>query len=1218
MPRPEKPLDPFAGPVEKFAFDLRKLREKAGSPGYRELGRISHYSASTLADAARGQRLPSLAVALAFVRACGGDEETWERRWRDIGEHDAEASPADSPYVGLKAFTEQDAGRFFGRERLVGKLLGKLEHHDTVLVIGASGSGKSSLLRAGLLARTEGELITPSTHHTLPQTEEPLVVDQFEEIFSLPHRDEFISALTAREHKTVIGLRADFYGHCARYPGLVSAIEDAQVLVGPMTTDELRKAITQPAVEVGCALETGLVARLIADATGEPGVLPHVSHALLETWQRKRGNTLTLTSYHESGGIARAIANTAEHAFTGLDEQQQVRARQVFLRLITPGEGTEDTKRRVKRTELAADDVVEHLAAARILTVDDDSVEISHEAVIRGWPRLRDWLAEARDDLRVHRRLTAAAADWEAHGRDPGSLHRGVPLEQATDWAQREPGALNAQEQAFLDASTGAGIRAHAVERRRTTNLRRVVALLAALLLVATTATVFAVRAQRQATEQQTSALAQKAIAEANVLQDHDPALASQLRLAAYRLTGAPAARDALLSTFAGPQVTLLKGHTDATSYAVFRPDGKVMATVGDDKALIFWDLTDPHHPAELSRVNAGDDATHHMTFSSDGNLLVTANWDGLIRLVDVSDPRNPIEKGRVSGHDGQVQSVVLTEDARTLVSSGKDRTIRVWRIADNRAGATLVRTIEGHTNLVHGVALTSSDTVIGSSSWDGTVKLWDLATGAPLSTVDPSNGDFAVDSVAFSPDGTTMATGADSGELRLWNIRDPRNPAVISSSTEHVFSVHTLAFSPDGRFLASGGGDKNTRLWDLRDQKNFRVAAAFTGHTDTLWSLEFSADSRYLVSTSTDTAIRMIDLDSLAVPDHSWTVWDLAYDGRGRFFATISSDGTIKLWRPDGRHPREVGAVPLDSGGEATAVAMHPERDVLFSSNSAGSALWDTTDPATPRRITDVVTGTEWIGSATFSHDGKTLAVSENTGAIQLWDVSDLASPKRLGQFSVPAVKNVVVVQQMRFTEDDRTLAIAGGLRELELWDVRNPAQPRAYPGIHTEDTERPIQRGGQAGRNVVMSVAVHGNVLAFANMDSTATLWDVSDPAQPRKLGTVPHDGPPLQRVSFSPDGTLLASGTTDDLVRVWDVRDPAHPTERAVLHGHTDRLWGVAFAPDGHTIATTGTDRTIRVWDIDVEATASQVCATTTAHLSTRQWEQYFPGVEPRPLC
>ncbi|USX54153.1 helix-turn-helix domain-containing protein [Lentzea sp. HUAS12] len=1211
MPRPEKPLDPFAGPVEQFAFDLRKLREKAGSPGYRELGKLSHYSASTLADAARGQRLPSLAVALAFVRACGGDEELWEQRWRDISERDGHLENGSSPYVGLKAFTEHDADRFFGRERLVGKLLGKLEHHDTVLVVGASGSGKSSLLRAGLLARTPGELITPATH-PLPRTEGLLVIDQFEEVFALPHRDEFIAAVTARTGKTVIGMRADFYGHCARYPALAKAVEDAQVLVGPMTTDELRKAITQPAVEVGCALETGLVARLIADATGEAGVLPHVSHALLETWQRKRGNTLTLTSYHESGGIARAIANTAEHAFTGLDEQQQVQARQVFLRLVNPGEGTEDTKRHVKRSELAADDVVEHLAGARILTVDDDSVEISHEAVIRSWPRLKDWLAEARDDLRVHRRLTAAAADWEAHDRDPGSLYRGVPLTQASDWAQREPAALNAAEKAFLDASKAAVEHKQAVEKRRTTNLRRVVSLLAVLLLVATSASVFAVRAQRQTTEQRTIALAQKAIAEANGVQARDPGLASQLRLAAYRLTGLPAARDSLLSTFAGPQVTIARGHAESVAFALFSPDGRLMASAADDKALIIWDATDRYHPVEVGRTHVGDDATHGMAFSPDSRTVATAGWDGFIRLFDVSNPRKPVEKARITGHKGQVQEVEFAPDGRTLVSAGSDGTVRVWDIS---GPATPVRTIQAHEDTVHAIALNAAGTTVASVSWDGSARLWDLATGERLSTISSVLGDVSSDGIAFSPTGL-LATGGENGGVRIWDAGDPRNPVLLSVAPGHIFSVHTMAFSPDGRFLATGGGDKTTRLWDVTEPRDVRLVSTTSGHTDTVWSVAFSADSRQMVTATTDADVRVLDVANLNPARHRETVWKLDQDPAGKFLTTVSSDGDIRLWRQEDRHVEPLSTLPkLPATEQSATVDVHPGGKLLFGSTDTAGVLWEVSDPARPRELSRAITAVEVIESATFSHDGTTLAVAEKNGVVGLWKITDPANPVKTGTFAVPEADHV---WQIEFSQDDRTLVVASGTRELQLWDVSDHASPRAHPPLRIDDNPDPIRRGGQAGRQEVMTVVIHGTVMAFANKDSSGALYDISDPAHPRELGTLPNDGGPLQRLAFSPDGTLLAAGTTDDVIRVWTVSDPRNPQLRAVLHGHTERVWGVAFAPDNRTLATTGADRTVRVWDIDVEATAARVCATTTAHLSTRHWEQYFPGVEPRPLC
>lgn len=343
MPRPERPLGLDSGPLTRFAADLRKLREAAGRPPYRALAKKAHYSSTTLSDAAGGNTFPSLAVTLAYVDACQGDLRAWETRWHAAAteiaasaprEDPAETSRQNAPYAGLSAFQPEDADRFFGRERLTGELLTKVGERRFLAVFGPSGSGKSSLLRAGLVARARASgwpvmLFTPGAHpleecavhlaaatgeapgtlltelhddpaalhlrirQTMtghpPDTDTLIVVDQFEEVFTLcQDRDErsaFIALLTAAattatsRTRVVLGVRADFYGHCVQDPRLVEAIRDAQIAVGPMTGQELREAVTRPAVLAGCTVTGPLLAAVIADATGQPGALPLVSHA---------------------------------------------------------------------------------------------------------------------------------------------------------------------------------------------------------------------------------------------------------------------------------------------------------------------------------------------------------------------------------------------------------------------------------------------------------------------------------------------------------------------------------------------------------------------------------------------------------------------------------------------------------------------------------------------------------------------------------------------------------------------------------------------------------------------------------------------------------------------------------------------------------------------------------------------------------------------------
>ncbi|MEV6682841.1 helix-turn-helix domain-containing protein [Streptomyces erythrochromogenes] len=528
MPRPERPLDLDSGPLTQFAADLRKLREAAGRPPYRALAKRAHYSSTTLSDAAGGHTLPSLAVTLAYVEACQGDRREWEARWHTAAAEIAAAAHHDepaagdhrtAPYAGLSAFQPEDADRFFGRDHLTAELLAKVRDHRFLTVFGPSGSGKSSLLRAGLVARTRtagqpvilftpgphpveecavhlaaatgqapGPLLTelrndPATLHlrvrqaalghppatsagnsngtgtgvgsstgtgTGSSTDADIliVVDQFEEVFTLcrdqDERDAFIALLitaaatpTSRT-RVVLGVRADFYGRCVQNPHLVEAMRDAQIAVGPMTSQELREAVTRPAALADCTVTGPLLAAVVADAAGRPGALPLVSHAMVETWRRRCGSRLTLDGYLAAGGIQHALAHTAEAAYAALSPPQQDHARSLFLRLTALGDGTEDTRRRITTNELDPGPdtahVLESLARRRLVTLDDGCVEITHEAVIRCWPRLRGWLTEDRDRLRLHRRLTDATADWEAQGHDPHTLYRGAASTRPSTW----------------------------------------------------------------------------------------------------------------------------------------------------------------------------------------------------------------------------------------------------------------------------------------------------------------------------------------------------------------------------------------------------------------------------------------------------------------------------------------------------------------------------------------------------------------------------------------------------------------------------------------------------------------------------------------------------------------------------------------------------------------------------------------------------------------
>ncbi|GAB3008178.1 hypothetical protein GCM10027184_77180 [Saccharothrix stipae] len=898
MARPEGPLRADSRDLGEFAAGLRTLREQAGSPTYRQLARDAHYSAAALSEAANGRRLPSLAVTLAYVRACGGDVVTWESRWRAVAGRLADANPrtppdqTEAPYTGLAAFQVRDADRFFGRDRVVRELVGLVAQRRFAGVFGASGSGKSSVLRAGLVA-TSGRpavVLTPGSrpveelavriaavtgkdatalaaefaaypenlHLRVRQAlvggddDLLIVVDQFEEVFTLcrepAERAAFISALTTAattptsRTRVMLGVRADFLGHCGQYPELVEALRGGHVLIGPMSADELREAIVSPAVAVGCKVETALVTRLVADAAGQPAVLPLVSHALLETWRRRRGVALTLAAYEEVGGIEHSIARSAEHVYTGMGPARQLVAKQVFLRLIAVGEGTEDTKRRVDRAEVdhhaegEGREVLAALAQARLVVLDRDTVELAHEALIRNWPRLRGWIAEDRAGLRVQRMLTEAAHTWESLDHDPGALYRGTRLALAREWVDGTRGPrLTPGEIRFLEASVAAADAVRVAETRRTRRLRQLVSVMAVLLVLASGAIVFAYRAERSATEQRNIALAHKVITQAAALRDTDPALSMQLTLAAHRLVPMPETRDALFGAFTEPYATRI-GPVRATAVS---PNGTVLAVADDNgtNEVRLVDISDPHRPAHLG-VLPGVTDSWRLEFSADGTLIA-GTAGGSVVVWRVVDPRRPQLVHRFGDRvSDSAWSLAFSPDARYLVANSVNgRAAHVWDLADG--GRELPPPLPPRkTDEVPGEVAFLSERVVVIPLADR-VHAVDVTTGASTVLVD---GVGPVTELAVGAGGRVLVTAGEDRVVRLWEVADPRGPARQTVTLRHGGVVRALALNADARVLATAGDDRTTRLWDVTDRHAPVEAATLDGHLGAVASVAFAA----------------------------------------------------------------------------------------------------------------------------------------------------------------------------------------------------------------------------------------------------------------------------------------------------------------------------------------------------------------------------------------
>ncbi|MFI1935162.1 hypothetical protein [Streptomyces sp. NPDC020330] len=1075
-----------------------------------------------------------------------------------------------------------------------------------------------------------------------------IVVDQFEELFTLctdeQERRSFVMLLArladgqadtgtegVSQALVILGIRSDFYAACVDHPPLRTALQDAPLVVGPMTDEELREAVLLPVMDVGLGVEDGLVELLLQDlgatiamepareARYEAGRLPLLAHALRVCWQQRHGATLTVRGYRDTGGIRGAIASTADRVYTGLDDDERRVAQSLFLRMVRVGDRVEDVRRRLSRAELAdigggrAEAVVDAFTRARLLTREQETVEITHEALLRTWPRLRGWIDADRAGRITHQNLEEAAATWDESGRDPALLYRGSPLEIAQDWAQNAPSStLSSVARAFL----AAGGRA----RRRTTRLRNaVIAALAVLTLLASGAAVVAFHQQGEALHQRDLAVYNRVVAEADRLRGTDQSLAAQLDLVAHRMRPGDETYSRLLNSGSTPLSKQLKGHTERVSSVAFSPDGRTLATGSGDATIRLWDTSDPRNPRALGRPLTGHTkAVMAVAFSPDGRTLATAgdDRDRWVRLWDVSDPSDPEPLGRpLTGHDAVVSGVAFSPDGDLLASSSGDATVRLWDVSDPADAKPVGKPLKDGPGRLWAVAFAPDGRTIATGADDFQARLWDVSDpkkpkrrGAPL-----KGHTNTVASLAFSPDGRTLATGSGDSTVRLWNVADPDRPTHANQLLKGRSTViSSVAFSPDSRVLATASADATVQMWSVSDPSRPKaLGQAWTGHSNTVSSVVFSPDGHTVASGGYDQTARLWDMPRTRLTGHFNGVIGVAFSPDGRFFATGGLDGAVRLWDTS-EHGRPK---PLGQGFQAhtdgvRSLAFSPDGEFLASAGYDGVIqLWNISDPSKPTYLGDPLTGHEGgIWTMAFSPDGKTLATGGRDATIRLWDVRD---PGRAVPAGRPVRHHGGMVLAVAFSPDGDMLASGSYDTTAQLWNVRDRNGP--------ERVGRPLK--GHINGVSSLAFSPDGKTLATGSNDFSVRLWNISPPSRPTSLGE-PLTGhtDSVYALAFSPDGSTLATGSYgQSSVQLWDVRTPARPSRRGrPLSAHTDSVYAVVFSQDGKTLATGSLDQSALLWRLDVETSIERIC-TDTERLSPGQWRRFVgEGAAYAPPC
>jgi WD40 repeat protein/energy-coupling factor transporter ATP-binding protein EcfA2 len=1142
------------------------------------------------------------------------------------------------PYCGLSAFREEDASYFFGREQFIESLQAAVKKKPLVVVVGASGSGKTSVLLAGLIPKLKTESSSSSppfavsfrpgnnpfkslayalapiwqlqqsewqlqqsqkleeelrqSDHFLsnlieglvlhnPETQYILILDQFEELFTLCSETDsrfFIASLlhaveTAPCFTLVLALRADFYRYLLEDPAWSDMLQGAVLNLKPMSREELQTAIEQPAALLSVGLETGLTDKLIQEIEGHSGRLPILGSVLMQLWSKQQRGWLTHQAYEEIGGVTKSFADHAEATYSQLNSEERSKAQQIFMQLVNCGKDRETTQRIATRAEVKPENwnLVSRLATARLVATNwddtngEEKLEMIHEALLQSWGRLEQWISADGAFRHWQEQLRTSLHTWENSDRDKGALLRGKSLTDAEDWLQEYQAQISDKGKEFIQLSLDR--REHKIRqgKRRLVLLRLLLGLTSTAFIISAALGLTAVWQARRATLSQIQAISTssdnlfalnkrlealiQSIRAKRLLTElggSEPATEARVNTSLLqslygvdelnRFQGGNTAEfsadgkqiftnynnDILILNRDGTQVRRIAGHKAALWSIAFSPNHRQIASASEDGTAKIWTL-DGRLASTLIGHKAG---LRDIAFSPSrkasvkgfAQMLATASDDGTVKLWHVDGKM--IQTLRAGGLP--VWGVAFSRDGKLLAAASYDKTIKLWRYDGKKA--IPLKPLTGHRDFVVSVAFSPDGKILASGSHDSTIKLWRRnASGAfnakPYKTFVSHSS--TVSNVAFSPNGKTLASSSWDTTVKLWNL----DGTLLHTFEGHTARVWRVAFSPDGQTLASGGGvDGTTRLWNLKNPKSL----TFRDHQNVVLQAIFSLDHQRIASGSDDKTVKIWKSDGTVMQTltgHSAGVLGVAFSNDMQTLASASWDGTVKLWHLDDKTEKYTLFKTLNGrNGGVWKVAISPEGAIVSTGRDGTLKLWDRKG-----RLSQTLTGHRAeVRSVVFSPNGQLIASSSFDKTVKLWSK---------GGKLLRTIENTDGVVAVTFSPDSQKLASGGVDNAIKLWTLDGKLL-RTFKGHRLE-----------------------------------------------------------VRGIAFSPDGKLIASASADRTIKLWKIDG----TEIATLKGHKGAVWSVAFSPDGKQLTSASEDGTIKLWNVALALNPESLLANgcTWAH-------------------